>query len=164
MNNSNTLKVCISGAAGKIAYALYSSLGTGDIFGADVFIDLRLLDLKEKKKELEVLVLELEDCCFPLLKKVSVHHSPEEAFDDLDFAILLGGFARKPGMERTDLFEMNHSIFEQEGNALNEKAKRTCKVLVIANPVSHLSHRPTTTVSLFVNTPQESRSLTSRVL
>lgn len=128
-------KVCVSGAAGKIAYSLFNSLGSGDLFGSNCSIDLRLLDLPDKKKDLQCILLELEDCGFPLLEKVSIHEKAEEAFKDLDFAILLGGFPRKPGMERTDLFEMNHSIFELEGSALNSNAKKSCKVVVIANPV-----------------------------
>ena len=135
MDNRELFKVCISGACGKIAYSLFNSLGSGDLFGPHCSIDLRLLDLPDKRKELQCLLLELEDCAFPLLEKVSIPSSAEEAFEDLDFAILLGGFPRKPGMERTDLFEMNHTIFEQEGSALNKKAKRSCKVIVIANPV-----------------------------
>lgn len=75
MDNRQLFKVCVSGAAGRIAYSLYSAIGTGDLFGSETSIDLRLLDLATKKKELEVIVMELEDCSFPLIEKVSIHHS-----------------------------------------------------------------------------------------
>lgn len=92
------LNVCVSGAAGNIAHSFYNALGSGEVFGAGVEFNLRLLELPDKIDELKVLLMELEDCCFLLLKKVTVHCNPDEAFDDLDFAILMGGASRKPGM------------------------------------------------------------------
>lgn len=80
--------------------------------------------------------MELEDCCFKLLKKVTIHCNPDEAFDNLDFAILMGGASRKPGMERRDLFECNRKVFEEQGKSLNNYAKKACRVLVVANPAN----------------------------
>lgn len=78
----------------------------------------------------------MEDCCFKLLKKVTIHCNPDEAFDNLDFGILMGGASRKPGMERRDLFECNRKVFEEQGKSLNNHAKKTCRVLVVANPAN----------------------------
>jgi malate dehydrogenase len=98
LNTRQVLNVCVSGAAGNIANSFYNSLGSGEIFGANVEFNLRLLELPEKLNELKILLMELEDCCFLLVRKVTIHCNPDEAFEGLDFAILMGGASRKPGM------------------------------------------------------------------
>mgnify|MGYP000907578937 CR=1 FL=1 len=80
--------------------------------------------------------MEIEDCCFKCIRKVTIHSDSDEAFEDLDFAILMGGASRKPGMERSDLFQSNRRVFEEQGKSLNKVAKKTCKVLVVANPAN----------------------------
>jgi malate dehydrogenase len=130
------MNVCVSGAAGNIAHSFYNSLGSGEVFGNNVEFNLRLLELPEKMNDLKVLGMELEDCCFQLVRKMSIHCNPDEAFEDLDFAILMGGASRKPGMERKDLFDCNRRVFEEQGKSLNTYAKKTCKILVVANPAN----------------------------
>lgn len=130
------LNICVSGAAGNIAHSFYNSLGTGEVFGTNVEFNLRLLELPEKMNDLRVLLMELEDCCFQLVRKVTIHSNPDDAFEELDFAILMGGASRKPGMERKDLFDCNRKVFEEQGKSLNTWAKKTCRILVVANPAN----------------------------
>ena len=130
------LNVCVSGAAGNIAHSFYNSLGSGEVLGYNVEFNLRLLELPEKLDELKILLMEIEDCCFQQVRKVSIHCNPDEAFEGLDLAILMGGASRKPGMERKDLFDSNRRVFEEQGPSLNTFAKKTCKILVVANPAN----------------------------
>jgi malate/lactate dehydrogenase len=112
MLNRQVLNVCVSGAAGNIAYSFFNSLGSGDVFGPNCEFNLRLLELEDKLDELKILQLEVEDCCFKYVRKITIHTNCDEAFLDLDFAILMGGASRKPGMERRDLFTSNRKVFE----------------------------------------------------
>jgi len=108
----------------------------GDMFGADQPIILHLLDIAPALDALNGVVLELEDCAFTLLQKVVATTSVEEAFRDIDYAVLVGSFPRREGMERKDLLAINGKIFKEQGSALNNLAKRDVKVLVVGNPAN----------------------------
>eukprot|EP01017_Pseudomicrothorax_dubius_P004534 TRINITY_DN10932_c0_g1_i4.p1 TRINITY_DN10932_c0_g1~~TRINITY_DN10932_c0_g1_i4.p1 ORF type:complete len:325 (-),score=51.13 TRINITY_DN10932_c0_g1_i4:61-1035(-) len=130
------LKVCITGAAGQIAYSLIPMLCSGELFGADQMIALTLLDLPSQEDVCRGIAMEVEDGAYPLVKSIEFGSNAREMFRDVDFAIFLGGSPRKPGMERRDLLQVNGQIFEEQGKALNEVAKSSAKVLVVANPVN----------------------------
>lgn len=128
------VKVCVTGAAGNIAYALIFRLASGEAFGKETSIDLRLLDIEPKKTVLESLEMELNDCKFPLIESVLVTSDAKTAFKDVDWALLVGAFPRGPGMDRKDLIGKNTAIFSEQGKALNEAASKDAKVLVVGNP------------------------------
>src|ERR1700679_3729824 len=128
------VKVAITGAAGQIGYSLLFRIAAGEMFGSDTEIDLSLLELEEALPALQGVVMELEDCAFPLLRSVSISADPNIAFKDLDWALLVGSVPRKEGMERGDLLKINGSVFTVQGQALSNNAKPTCKVLVVGNP------------------------------
>ena len=130
------VKVAVSGAAGQIAYALLFRLAQGDVFGPDTPIDLRLLDLPQAQAALQGVVMELDDCAFPLLTSIQTTDDPIIAFDDIDAAFLVGSRPRAKGMERRDLLAANAAIFKTQGAALNAVAKRSVKVLVVGNPAN----------------------------
>ena len=136
MDKEQALNVCITGAAGNIAYALYSILCSGQIFGATQKINLKLLDIEAQAKTLAGVALELEDCAYTLVNSIEIGYDPEVLFNNMDVGIFLGGKSRRPGMERSDLLQVNNRIFKEQGKALNKVAKITSKILVIANPVS----------------------------
>ena len=128
--------VLITGAAGNLSYQLLPMLCSGEVFGSDVKIILNLLDLEQCLGILKAIKCELEDCGFSLLKEIRIGTSAAELFKDADIAIFLGGFPRKPGMERVDLLQINGAIFKYHGQILNTHGKSTCKCLVVANPVN----------------------------
>ena len=130
------IKVCVTGAAGQIGYSIIPHILSGETFGRDVSIDLNLLDIEPAMDVLFGVVMEIEDCAFPLLKKVTATSNVEEAFDGIDVAILIGALPRRAGMQRSDLLKANVQIFKDQGIALNKVAKKTCKVLVVGNPVN----------------------------
>lgn len=145
MDNTNTntnnktidiLNICVTGAAGQIAYSFIPILASGDVFGPNTKVNLSLLDIPPTLQILESLNMELEDCAFPLLQKISYHTDPQKAFVDCDVVIFLGGFPRKAGMERKDLLSINAKIFQEQGRALDIFAKKTVKCLVVANPAN----------------------------
>lgn len=136
MQQHKSLKILITGAAGRIAYSFLPLLCSGEVFGKDINISLNLLDLPEMINILKGVVCELEDCGFPLLKEIKFECDQNELYKDVDLAIFLGGSPRKPGMERRDLLEINAGIFKEQGKILNEYAKKECKILVVANPVN----------------------------
>ena len=127
-------KVCVTGAAGRVAQCFIPLLCNGSIF-PDKKIILSLLDINNEPqiKELNGLKLELNDCNYDNLLSVSTHTDPNEAFKDCDIIVFIGGFPRKPGMERKDLFKINSKIFTEQGLALRN-AKEDVKCLVVANP------------------------------
>lgn len=134
---SNTvLKILLSGAAGQISYSLLPLISNGDIFGKNQKIKLNLFDIPSGMEILKGVALELQDSCFSLIQDILVTDKPEEAFDNIDVAILLGGFPRREGMNRNDLIAKNVPIFESNGKYLNLYAKDTCKILVVANPAN----------------------------
>jgi len=130
------LRVCVTGAAGQIAYSLLYSIGSGDVFGQKQPIILLLLDIPPMMTIVDGVVMELQDCSLPLLHTVVGTADVETAFKDIDVAILVGAMPRKEGMERKDLLKANAKIFEIQGDALNKFAKKTVKVLVVGNPAN----------------------------
>lgn len=130
------VKVAITGAAGQIAYSLLFRIASGDMLGHDQPIILQLLDLEPALTAVKGVVMELDDCAFPLLHGVTINHDPVEAFRDADIAILVGARPRSKGMERKDLLEANGAIFTTQGRALAQSAKKDVKVLVVGNPAN----------------------------
>ncbi len=128
------IKVAVTGAGGQIGYALLFRIAAGEMFGKDTEIDLQLLELEKALPALQGVVMELDDCAFPLLRSVSTSCDPRVAFKDIDWALLVGSVPRKEGMERGDLLKINGGVFIEQGKALSEAAKPTAKVLVVGNP------------------------------
>ncbi len=128
------LKIAVTGAAGQIGYALLFRIAAGEMFGRDTELDLSLLELEKALPALGGVMMELDDCAFPLLKSVKATSDPNEAFKDADWALLVGSVPRKEGMERGDLLKINGGVFIEQGKALDKNAKKTCRVLVVGNP------------------------------
>lgn len=128
------VKVAVTGAAGQIGYALLFRIASGQMFGDDVEVELQLLELEVALKSLEGVKMELDDCAFPLLKKITCTADPNVAFKDANWAILVGSVPRKDGMERSDLLKINGGIFTTQGKAINNNADKNCKVFVVGNP------------------------------
>ncbi len=128
------VKVAVTGAAGNIGYALLFRIVSGQMFGPDTDVDLSLLEIEPALPALKGVVMELEDCAFPLLKSIVQTSDPNEAFKEADWALLVGSIPRKAGMERSDLLKINGKIFTVQGKAISDHAKPTCKVLVVGNP------------------------------
>lgn len=133
---SEPLRVLVTGAAGQIAYSLLFSVAKGDVFGLNQPISLVLLDIEAMVSVMKGVVMELTDCALPLLKEVIPTSDVSAAFKDIDVAILVGAMPRREGMERKDLLKANVRIFKQQGEALNQHAKKTCKVVVVGNPAN----------------------------
>lgn len=132
------MRVAITGAAGQIGYALLFRIASGEMLGKDQPVILQLLEIANEKaqKALQGVMMELDDCAFPLLQGMTAHSDPREAFKDADIALLVGARPRGPGMERKDLLEVNAQIFTEQGKALNDAANRDVKVLVVGNPAN----------------------------
>lgn len=130
------LRVCVTGAAGQIAYSLLYAIAKGDIFGTSQPLILNLLDITPMLPALDGVVMELQDCAFPLLQSVLSTADAKAAFSNIDVAILVGAMPRREGMERKDLLKANAKIFVAQGKALNEVAKKSVKVLVVGNPAN----------------------------
>lgn len=130
------LRVVVTGAAGQIAYSLLFSIAKGDVFGKDQTLELLLLDIPPMMPVLEGVVMELQDCAIPLVKNIIATADVNVAFENVDAAFMVGAMPRKEGMERKDLLKANVKIFKVQGEALNEKAKKTVKVLVVGNPAN----------------------------
>lgn len=128
------IKIAVSGAAGMISNHLLFKIASGEVFGPDQPVALRLLGSERSQVALEGVAMELEDCLFPLLREVDLGIDAKKVFEDADWALLIGAKPRGPGMERGDLLEMNGGLFAEQGKALNEVAKKTCKVMVVGNP------------------------------
>ncbi len=130
------VKIAVTGAAGQICYSLLFRIAAGNMLGADQPVILQLLEITPALQALEGVVMELNDCAFPLLHGITISDKAEEAFKDVDYAILVGARPRGPGMERKDLLEANGAIFKVQGKALNDYAKRDVKILVVGNPAN----------------------------
>ncbi len=130
--------VTVTGAAGQIAYSLLPRIASGDMLGKDQPVILNLLEIPLDKPQLAMkgVVMELQDCAYPLLKSINMFSEPIDAFKDADFALLVGAKPRGPGMERKDLLSENAKIFIEQGKALNQSAKSDVKVLVVGNPAN----------------------------
>ncbi|MHB1666676.1 malate dehydrogenase [Thiomonas sp.] len=132
------MRVAVTGAAGQIGYALLFRIASGEMLGKDQPVILQLLEIPDEKaqKALKGVMMELEDCAFPLLAGMTAHGDPNTAFKDIDAALLVGARPRGPGMERRDLLSANAQIFTAQGKALNVVAKRDVRVLVVGNPAN----------------------------
>jgi len=129
-------RVAVTGAAGQIGYSLLFRITSGEMLGQEQPIILQLLEITQAQQALKGVVMELEDCAFPLLQDIVITDDPKVAFKDADVALLVGARPRTKGMERKDLLEANGAIFTVQGKALNEVAKRNVKVLVVGNPAN----------------------------
>jgi malate dehydrogenase len=129
-------RIAVTGAAGQIGYSLLFRIANGDMLGKDQPVILQLLDITPAMPAVRGVVMELEDCAFPLLAGVVVTDDPKVAFRDADYAVLVGARPRSKGMERKDLLEANGAIFTTQGRALDECAKRDCRILVVGNPAN----------------------------
>ena len=132
------VRVAVTGAAGQIGYALLFRIASGEMLGKDQPVILQLLEIPDEKaqKALKGVMMELEDCAFPLLAGMEAHSDPMTAFKNTDYALLVGSRPRGPGMERAELLSMNGAIFTAQGKALNAVASRNVKVLVVGNPAN----------------------------
>ena len=132
------MRVAVTGAAGQIGYALLFRIASGEMLGKDQPVILQLLEIPDEKaqKALKGVMMELDDCAFPLLAGMTGHSDPNTAFKDIDCALLVGARPRGPGMERRDLLSANAQIFTAQGKALNAAAKRDVRVLVVGNPAN----------------------------
>lgn len=128
------VKVAVTGAAGQIGYALIFRIASGQMFGLDTEVELQLLELPQALPGLKGVAMELEDCAFPLLKKVTITDDVNVAMKDVNWAILVGSVPRKEGMERADLLNINGKIFTTQGRAINEHAAPDVRVFVVGNP------------------------------
>lgn len=131
---SRPVRVAVSGANGNIGYALIFRLASGQIFGPQTPVSLRLLEITPFLPNLQGTIMELEDCAFPTLADVEASDKAEVAFADADWVILVGGMPRKDGMSRADLIRANGPIFTGQGKAINDVASADARVLVVANP------------------------------
>ncbi len=130
------VKVAVTGAAGQICYSLLFRIASGALLGPDQPVELRLLEITPALKALEGVVMELDDCAFPLLSKVEIGDDATKVFDGVNLAMLVGARPRTAGMERGDLLSANGAIFTAQGRALNEVAADDIKVLVTGNPAN----------------------------
>ncbi|MGP5504618.1 malate dehydrogenase [Psychrobacter celer] len=136
MSMKQPLRVAVTGAAGNISYAMLFRIASGEMLGKDQPVILQLLEITPALDALKGVVMELEDCAFPLLAGIVQTDDANVAFKDADYALLVGARPRGPGMERKDLLEANAAIFSAQGKALNEVASRDAKVLVVGNPAN----------------------------
>jgi malate dehydrogenase len=132
------VRVAVTGAAGQIGYALLFRIASGEMLGKDQPVMLQLLEIADEKaqKALRGVMMELDDCAFPLLAGMQAASDPAVAFKDVDYALLVGARPRGPGMERKDLLSANAQIFTAQGKALNAAASREVRVLVVGNPAN----------------------------
>src|SRR5690554_711347 len=131
---TSPVRVAVTGAAGQIAYSLLFRIANGDLLGKDQPVIIHLVDLPQAEEACRGVVMELEDCAFPLLKGTVVTSDYEKGFGDIDIAMLVGSKPRGPGMERADLIKDNGKIFIGQGDAIDQNAKEDVKVMVVGNP------------------------------
>jgi malate dehydrogenase len=128
------IRVAVTGAAGQVAYAMLARLASGEVFGAQQPVILQLLEIPQAMPALEGVAMELDDCSFPLLHDTVLTEDPNKAFKDCNWALLVGSFPRKQGMERKDLLDINGKIFVGQGKALAANAAQDIRILVVGNP------------------------------
>ncbi|TGK04095.1 malate dehydrogenase [Leptospira langatensis] len=131
---AKTVKVAVTGAAGQIGYSLLFRIASGQMFGADTPVEIQMLELEAALPAAKGVIMELEDCAFPLLQKVTVSADLDTAFKDINWALLVGSVPRKAGMERSDLLKINGGIFVNQGKAIEKNASSDVRVLVVGNP------------------------------
>ncbi len=136
--STSPLNVAVTGAAGQIGYALLFRIASGQMFGPDQPVHLKLIEVPVEKamQALSGVAMELDDCAFPLLSGMTLTSDPAEGFGDCDWALLVGSKPRGPGMERADLLKDNGRIFVGQGKAIDDNAKATCRVAVVGNPAN----------------------------
>jgi malate dehydrogenase len=133
---STPVKVTVTGAAGQIGYALLFRIASGQMLGPDTPVHLSLLEIPAAVTAAEGTAMELDDCAFPLLDRISISDDPKQAFDGANIGLLVGARPRGPGMERADLLEANGGIFKPQGEAINAGAADDIRVLVVGNPAN----------------------------
>jgi malate dehydrogenase len=133
---SKPVRVTVTGAAGQIGYSLVFRIASGQLLGPERPVDLRLLEIPQAMGALEGVAMELVDCAFPLLAGLDLHDDPNDAFDGVNIALLVGSRPRTKGMERAELLSENGKIFTVQGKALNDRAAADLKVLVVGNPAN----------------------------
>src|SRR5215471_9171535 len=138
--SSTPIRVAVTGAAGQIGYSLLFRIASGSMFGPDQPVILHLLEIEPALPTLHGVVMELDDCAFPLLKGVVPTASLDEAFRGVNWALLVGSVPRKAGMERKDLLNINGKIFTGQGNAIAKNAASDVRVLVVGNPCNTNAH------------------------
>jgi malate dehydrogenase len=131
---ADAIRVAVTGAAGQVAYAMLGRLASGEVFGPNTKITLQLLEITPALPALEGVAMELDDCSFPTLQEIITTDDPNRAFKDCNWALLVGSFPRKQGMERKDLLGINGKIFVGQGKALAANAARDVRILVVGNP------------------------------
>ncbi len=131
-----TMRVTVTGSGGQIGYSLLFRIASGDMLGQDQPVSLHLFDIPSALPTLRGVLMELEDCAFPLLQDIVITDDARVAFRDADVALLVGSRPRSKGMERKDLLEINGVIFQEQGRVLSEVAQRDVKVLVVGNPAN----------------------------
>lgn len=130
------VRIAVTGAAGQISYSLLFRIAAGQMLGEDQPVILQLLEIPPAMEALRGVVMELDDCAFPLVDRIIATDQPDVAFKDVDYALLVGSRPRGPGMERKDLLEANAAIFSVQGKSLNDHASRNVKILVVGNPAN----------------------------
>ncbi|MEK7989725.1 MAG: malate dehydrogenase [Thiotrichaceae bacterium] len=130
------VRVAITGGAGQIAYSLIFRIASGEMLGPDQPVILHLLEIPQALEALKGVAMEVDDCAYPLLQDIVVTDDANVGFSDVDYALLVGATPRGPGMERADLLKINAEIFTAQGKALNDKASRDVRVLVVGNPAN----------------------------
>jgi malate dehydrogenase len=130
------VRVAVTGAAGQIGYAILFRIASGQLLGPETPVHLSLLEIPDALKAVEGTAMELDDCAFPLLNGVDITDDPNQGFDGVSVALLIGARPRTKGMERSDLLEANGGIFKPQGKALNDHAASDIKVLVVGNPAN----------------------------
>src|SRR5579871_4937081 len=133
-NSPAIVNVAVTGAAGQIGYAILFRIASGQMFGPNTKVNLRLLELPVALSALEGVVMELQDCAFPLLNEVIATSDLKEAMHGINWAVLVGSAPRKQGMERADLLQINGRIFAEQGRAINDHAADNVRVFVVGNP------------------------------
>src|SRR6516225_3237051 len=131
---ADAIRVAVTGAAGQVAYAMLGRLASGEVFGPSHKIILQLLEITPAMPTLKGVAMELDDCSFPTLQDVIVTDDPAKAFKDCNWALLVGSFPHKQGMERKDLLSINGKIFVGQGKALAAGAAKDVRILVVGNP------------------------------
>ena len=133
---STPVKVTVTGAAGQIGYALLFRIASGQMLGPDTPVELSLLEIPDAVKAAEGTAMELDDCAFPLLRRIDIFDDPQQAFDGCNVGLLVGARPRGPGMERSDLLEANGGIFKPQGEAIAAGADSDVRILVVGNPAN----------------------------
>src|SRR5690606_34543299 len=136
MSMKSPVRVVVTGAAGQIGYQLLFRIAAGNMLGNDQPVILHLLEITPAMQAVQGVVMELEDCAFPLLQGIVATDDANVAFKDADYALLVGAMPRGPGMERSDLLKKNATIFSAQGKAMNTHANKNIKVLVVGNPAN----------------------------